>query len=142
MTELNGSCLCGAVNFSVSPAEHVDVCHCASCRQWGAGPFVGIEAKAVTFSSQDTLRWYQSSDWASRGFCQICGSSLFYKLADEAGGVWSISAGTIANLPDNMSLTKEIFIDSKPDYYTFEGERTRLTGEQVFAAATGDGDIE
>jgi hypothetical protein len=67
---------------------------------------------------------------------------LFYKLADEAGGVWSISAGTIANLPDNMSLTKEIFIDSKPDYYTFEGERTRLTGEQVFAAATGDGDIE
>ena len=84
------------------------------------------------------MTWFASSEWASRGFCSKCGSTLFYKLADEFGGVWTITAGAFDALPANLPLSKEIFIDSKPDYYAFAGDRPRLTGEEVFAAADAE----
>ena len=35
----NGSCFCGAVQFTVSGApELMGYCHCNSCRHWSAGP--------------------------------------------------------------------------------------------------------
>ena len=35
----NGSCFCGAIQFSVSgePAA-MGYCHCEDCRRWSAGP--------------------------------------------------------------------------------------------------------
>lgn len=138
MNILHGQCLCGALTFSMATPTEVEACHCASCRRWGSGPFVGVEAHSVAFTSDDTLRWFQSSDWASRGFCDTCGSTLFYKLTDDFGGTWSISAGALNDCPSGLPMTKEIFIDSKPDYYEFSGDRPRLTGEQVFAAANAE----
>ena len=59
-----GSCLCGAVAFSVSgPLRDVTSCHCSQCRKtsghyWAA---TGAPIAAISFSRDDGLRWYRSS---------------------------------------------------------------------------------
>ena len=59
---LNGSCLCGAVAFTVEgPLRYVTSCHCSQCRKmtghyWAA---TGTAIAAVTFSRQEGLKWYR-----------------------------------------------------------------------------------
>lgn len=132
MTKVHGHCLCKSVAFTMDTPSHLDACHCEDCRRWGGGPFIGPEMAALDFSSKDGLKWFRSSDWAERGFCSNCGSSLFYRLIDKPEKI-GVTSGAITDLPDGLPVTMEFFIDKKPDYYAFEGERKRLTGEEVFA---------
>lgn len=131
-----GKCLCGAVKFEVAAVHEIDVCHCSMCRSWNGGPFVGADIRGqVTFKADATLAWYDSSEWAKRGFCSKCGSSLFYTL-NEQPDFWSISAGAL-DLPEGLTIGKEIFIDEKPDYYNFAGEQPRHTGPEFLAMIQG-----
>lgn len=135
----SGKCLCGAVRFEVEEIHEIDVCHCTTCRNWNSGPFVGADIRGqVRFQSDDTLKWYASSDWAKRGFCSTCGTSLFYKLNDD-DDFWSISAG-VFDLPQGLSICKEIFVDEKPDYYDFSGDQPRYTGPEFLAMIQGQSD--
>ena len=136
---VEGKCLCGSVRFTVEDIHEIDVCHCNMCRNWNGGPFVGADIRGtVTFDSDDTLTWYASSDWAKRGFCSKCGSSLFYKLNDQ-DDFWSISAG-LFELPEGLNIAKEIFVDEKPDYYNFSGDQPRYTGPEFLAMIQGQND--
>lgn len=136
---VEGKCLCGAVRFEVDEVHEIDVCHCNMCRAWNGGPFVGADIRGqVTFKSDETLTWYASSDWARRGFCSQCGSSLFYKLNDQ-DNFWSISAGALG-LPTGLEIGKEIFVDEKPDYYNISGDQPRYTGPEFLAMIQGQND--
>ena len=133
---VKGSCLCGAVAFEAETPKSVNVCHCSMCRRWTGGPFMACHADGgVAFSREDGLTWYDSSDWAERGFCSVCGSSLFYRLKDKPSEL-IILAGAL-DLPDGMTLGSEIFIDEKPDFYDLAGERPRLTGPEFLAQLQG-----
>jgi hypothetical protein len=131
--KIKGHCLCGSVTFETVAPHSIDVCHCSMCRRWVGGPFVGADFRGgVTVTNDATLVWYDSSEWAKRGFCSTCGSSLFYRLkADEA--FWAICAGTL-DLPEGSALGKEIFVDEKPGYYALAGEHPRLTGAEFMAS--------
>ena len=136
---ITGKCLCGAVEFEIDAVQEIDVCHCNMCRSWNGGPFVGADIRgSVRFKSDDTLKWYASSDWAKRGFCGKCGASLFYKLNNQ-DDFWSISAG-VFDLPNGLSIGKEIFVDEKPDYYDFSGNQPRYTGPEFLAMIQGQAD--
>ena len=88
---IHGSCLCGAVHFNAElPQKWCAHCHCSMCRrQHGAGyvTWVGFHSRQVHIDDPDSaLQWHESSPGARRGFCRICGSSLFFesqKWADE-----------------------------------------------------------
>jgi hypothetical protein len=134
-SKIKGNCLCGAVEFETSLPGHIDACHCKTCRSWNGGPFIGADFReGITFIKDEGLVWYESSEWAKRGFCKTCGSSLFYRLKSDPN-FWSIAAGTL-DLPEGLTLGKEIFIDEKPDYYNLAGEQKRLTGAEAFAEFT------
>mmetsp|Transcript_28152 Transcript_28152/g.36825 ORF Transcript_28152/g.36825 Transcript_28152/m.36825 type:complete len:140 (-) Transcript_28152:2187-2606(-) len=134
-----GKCLCGAVQFDVDEIHEIDVCHCNMCRNWNGGPYVGADIRGqVRFKSDETLKWYDSSEWAKRGFCSTCGTSLFYRLKEDQD-FWSISAG-VFDLPDGLSISKEIFVDEKPDYYNFSGDQPRYTGPEFLAMIQGQSD--
>jgi hypothetical protein len=64
--------------------------------------------------SAQSLRWYQSSATARRGFCGTCGSQLFWEPAD--GGHISIWAGTL-DTPTGLTPSMHIFVAEKGDYY-------------------------
>lgn len=134
MTTVNGQCLCGDVQFKTPKPQAIDVCHCETCQGWVDGPFIGADyfEGGVEITKSDGLTWYASSDWAKRGFCKHCGSSLFYRLNDNEG-FWAITAGSL-NLPEGYTLGKEIFIDKKPEYYALMGNHPRLTGDEFMAS--------
>lgn len=130
---VSGRCLCGAVTFSAEvPKREVDICHCSMCRRWVAGPYIGLPHDGdVAFEGADNIGVYKSSDWAERGFCKVCGSSLYYHLLGTDH--YSFSAGVLDD-QCGLVLTAQIFIDEKPDYYDFANETPKLTGAEVFAA--------
>ena len=81
-----GQCLCGAIRF-VATGEPIwtGYCHCQSCRRNTASMvanFVGYRPQQVEFSG-DNPAVYQSSPGVRRGFCQQCGTPLYYE-ADRA----------------------------------------------------------
>jgi hypothetical protein len=128
-----GNCLCGSVEFhgEVADAPEFGVCHCGMCQKWTGGPAFAISMENVEFTKTGALVWYRSSDWAERGFCGLCGSSLLYRLTGDPP-VYIPYVGCL-DLPAGLNLAEHIFVDSKPDYYDFTGNAPRLTGEEFLA---------
>ncbi|WP_026381094.1 GFA family protein [Afifella pfennigii] len=133
MTTYHGGCLCGAVRFSVEVSKaEIDACHCSMCRRWGGGPSLNVQADGPPrFEDEAALGVYRSSQWGERVFCKTCGSSVLWRSAD--GSFHAVPAAIIGD-PEGMALALEIFIDDKPAYYDFAGERKRMTGPEVMAA--------
>lgn len=112
-----GSCLCGAVRFEVTgDLPEASACHCTMCRKH-TGHFeagVDVPRSQVTMVQQDTLAWYQSSAKVRRGFCSVCGSSLFF---DPVERDWiGIMMGAFDG-PTNTKIGLHIFVGDKGDYY-------------------------
>ena len=129
---IEGHCLCGAVTVRATPKRrHVEACHCNMCRRWGGIAYLGVQCGTdVQFDGEEAIVRYRSSEWAERGFCGRCGSNLFFKYLPN--GNYGLLAGLFDDL-DGFGFSEEIFIDEKPDYYDFAGERERLTGPEVMA---------
>lgn len=127
----SGRCLCGAVAFTAQSVEtHHHACHCGMCRRWAGGPLFAAKADGVSFTGEENLTRYGSSEWAERGFCNVCGSSLFYYL--KPAGQYLIAVGAFDDaLP--FELAAEIYIDQKPHGYQFAGGLPKLTEAQVLA---------
>ncbi len=133
MSELNGKCLCGAVTVTARPArESLSACHCDMCRQWSSSAFMAIEVAADRVTVAGPVKRFQSSDWAERAFCETCGSNLWYRITapGPTHGQYHVAAGLFD--VTGMHLGLEVFIDSKPDAYAFEGERRQMTGQEIF----------
>jgi hypothetical protein len=110
----------------------VGACHCAMCRRWGSGPYIGIAAKGpVAYEGEDQIALYQGSDWAERGFCRTCGSHLFWRMRTNSLSV--LSAGAFDDTT-GFTLDNEIYVDCASGFYAFAGERTRMTEAEAKAA--------
>ncbi|MEJ7601516.1 MAG: GFA family protein [Kofleriaceae bacterium] len=131
---MTGRCLCGAVKFSAAEVEtEHHACHCGMCRRWSSSAFLAATAKDVTFDGRDELALYDSSAWAARGFCRICGTTLFYFLKPTQTYAFSVGA---FDDPTPFRLVREIFIDRKPPGYAFEGDHERWTEAETFERLT------
>lgn len=141
MASKSGSCLCGEVEYELAeePTSY-GACHCGMCRKFSGGIELGIQVPpgGVRFVPTDKLAIYESSEWAERGFCMLCGSSIFWRLTAEGPmqGMFSIAAGTLEDM-SGMTFDAEVYIDCKPASHEFAGERTRLTQAEVEAMAAG-----
>jgi len=115
--EKTGSCLCGSVSYRVTgKLRDVLACHCTQCSRTTGSFFMATACKPgdLHLEKQDTLRWYRSSDHAERGFCQNCGSNLFWKPSH--GRHISITAGTL-NQPTGLKVVEQWHVADKSDYY-------------------------
>jgi hypothetical protein len=133
-----GKCLCGAVTFTADIEPKLGACHCGMCRKWTGGVLLTTDAKNLRFSGEDAITIYKSSEWAERGFCSRCGSSLFYRITapGKHEGATALAAGALDDL-NGLPLKLEWFIDRKPDGYAFAGEHKQLTEAEVFAIFSG-----
>ena len=112
-----GSCLCGAVSFTVEgELAPGDACHCHQCRRqsghyWAS---TNVPRDRLTVEGMDKVTWFQSSEKVRRGFCATCGSVLFW---DPPHKDWtSIAMGAFDN-PTGTHLEMHIFVSQKGDYY-------------------------
>ena len=129
---VKGSCLCGSVSLSTtSMNNHVAACHCSMCRKWGGGPLLAVECESdLSFSGEENIGVYQSSEWAERGFCKKCGSHLFYRLKEN--NHYYIPVGIFDN-NEGLVFEDQVFIDEKPEYYSFANDTKNMTGAEIFA---------
>ena len=139
LSESHGSCLCGKVQiFAKSMNTHVAACHCSMCRKWTGGPLMAVECGTdVNFTGEEHIKIYNSSDWAERGFCNQCGSHLFYRLKEN--NLHFIPVGLFDKC-DGIEFDHQVFIDDKPDYYDFANKTKNMTGAEVFAQFTFSSD--
>ena len=115
-----GSCLCGAVRYTVvRPLRDVVVCHCAMCRKTHGhvGAYTSVPKTALALAESRGLKWYRSSDKARRGFCGECGASLFWE--PYARDYVAIAAGTL-DPPTGLRTTLQVYVGSASDYYAID----------------------
>jgi len=115
-----GGCLCGGIRFEVKvPLPDVVYCHCKQCRVWhgNSAPYTGCKLEDVNFTSDKSLKWFASSDFAKRGFCSDCGASLFWK--ENSSPKISIIGGCLDE-PTGLKGKCHIFVGSKGDLYTID----------------------
>ena len=112
-----GSCLCGAVTFEVTAdLPPPDACHCTQCRKHSGHYFASTDVprSALTVHGADRVAWYQSSERIRRGFCSVCGSTLFW---DPTHKDWTGIAMGAFDTPTRTKLKIHIFVADKGDYY-------------------------
>ncbi|MBM7066507.1 GFA family protein [Actibacterium sp. 188UL27-1] len=114
----HGSCLCGAVTLQVDgdiPAP--DACHCTACRKTSGHYFVSTDVKraALTVIGAEQVSWYQSSEKVRRGFCRICGSTLFWDPPAHID--WIGVAMGVFDGPSGTQMHIHIYVSEKGDYY-------------------------
>ncbi|MFW2438803.1 MAG: GFA family protein [Arenicellales bacterium] len=130
--EGKGGCLCGATRITVkSISKSVGACHCNMCRKWGGGPFMAVDCGTeVSFEGEENVSVFNSSEWADRGFCNKCGSHLFYRLKGSKQYMMPVG---LFNTDAMFIFDHQVFIDEKPSFYSFENDTEKMTGAEVFA---------
>jgi len=125
---LSGSCECGGVSFIAhGDTRGVVNCHCSQCLKTHGhvAAYTSVDEKNLEFTSERTLNWYDSSGFARRGFCNVCGASIFWKHNDEDS--ISISAGMFEQ-PTGLATVGHIFVATKGDYYDIDDQLPQLAG--------------
>lgn len=111
------SCLCGAVRAMMTgPLPDVAACHCGQCRRWSGHVWAAVPVPndRLTIEGAGNIRWYRSSDKAERGFCTLCGSSMFWRAIGR--GDTDVALGCI-EAPTGLRLERHIWVADKGDYY-------------------------
>ena len=117
-----GGCLCGAVRYEVKgPLRDVINCHCSMCQRLHGifGPHSKARKANITITNDHGLAWYKSSNVAQRGFCRVCGSSLFWKPFELEGT--GIVAGSLDG-PTGLKTIGHIFVGEKSDFYEIDDD--------------------
>lgn len=123
-----GGCRCGAVRFEVfGDISPVVFCHCDECRAQ-TGLYVASTEVAdadLKIEGSDNVRWHPADHNAARGFCQICGSLLFWK--QEGSDRTAIMAGAY---DDDVPLEASchIRVADKPSWYTINDDLPQHAG--------------
>ena len=81
-------------------------------------------------TGEEHISIYDSSAWAERGFCKNCGSHLFYRIKENQEYIIPIGLFDDAQ---NLTFQRQVFIDEKPDYYSFYNNTLNMTGAEIFA---------
>ena len=130
-TAFSGSCLCGAVRFSVRmPTKWVAHCHCTICRRAHGAPFVtwaGYESGQFALEpGAHEPRWYESSPGARRASCPACGTPMFF-ASDRWPGEIHVAR---ALLPDGLDMepSAHVFFDSHVPWLSVADDLPRKAG--------------
>lgn len=127
--------MCGAVTLEIQALrQDFGACHCEMCRRWTGSAFLGISVPStnVVFHGLEHVQKLQSSAWAERAWCGKCGTGLWYRVtaAHRMAENYEIPIGVLDDASD-LVMTREIFIDCKPDAFAYQGEHRLLTRAQV-----------
>ena len=121
MKKIKGSCLCKSISFEIiNECRYSVLCHCTMCQKSNAefSNYTKVQKNNFKFLSTKNLKWFFSSKNFKRGFCNNCGSSLFFQSrhADEA---IAVSTGS---LNSNIPVKGHIFYKDKKSNLAFSNK--------------------
>lgn len=115
---LSGSCLCGAIRYTVSvPITELRACHCTHCQKAsGAAGSVNAAVPSSAFAITQGMpkRLAVTADSGRtlhRYFCGDCGSPIYSQRAATPETV-TVRAGTLDDADGNMKITTHIWTKS------------------------------
>lgn len=112
--------MCGAVRLEIDePLEHApEACHCINCRKQSGNFMVAVNVRrsAMRVDDEASVAYYRSSENVERGFCRVCGSTLFWKPTME-GYPWTAVALGCLDTAKEFKIAKHTFIKEKGSYY-------------------------
>lgn len=80
--EYSGGCQCGAVRFHATELkDNPHICYCRMCQKAMGNffaPLMGVRHEHLTWTRGKPSE-FMSSDEAARGFCEKCGTPLYYR---------------------------------------------------------------
>lgn len=131
---LTGSCLCGAIRYSVSvPVTDLRACHCVHCQKASgtAGSVNAVVPGSAFRITQGTPKRYaakaDSGRTLYRFFCGECGSPI-YSQRSTGTEVLVVRAGTFDNAED-MKITANIWTRSARPWAYIDPESQQLPGQ-------------
>lgn len=128
---MKGRCLCGAVEITATQGKPMlRACHCEMCRRHTSSMFMSIPTEPGSVRVTGPARSFRSSDWAERGFCGTCGSTLWYMTSHDQQR--QLAAGLFDNA-GGATMSVEFFADAAPEGYALAGDHRKLTTEETFA---------
>lgn len=112
MSKISGACLCGKLSFSaLLPTLWVAHCHCTLCQKNAGAAFVtwaGFNEQDVHIDdSNNTLTWYSATENAFRGFCNKCGSTIFFKSSRWPSELHI----TVANIHEQLDRSPQVHVN-------------------------------
>lgn len=142
---LNGSCLCGSVQYSVSKIEkHLAHCHCTMCRKFHGSAFSTYGVACVDnfqwLKGEQQLQEYIAANKTKRLFCSKCGSSLAFVSTNSAGQYIEFALGTLdsnlESLPDahiftSTSVSWYQAVDELPQFLEGRDSSTKNREERI-----------
>ena len=127
-----GACLCREVQFEVRlPTLFCGHCHCSMCRRNHGAAYVTWfrlpkdQLRIVEGGSR--LAVYQSSQHATRSFCSVCGSSLFFEIDDSPDTIDVVLANMDGAI--DMAPVAHIHYDDAVAWVSMDDTLPRLGGE-------------
>ena len=91
-----------------------------------------VDGQPAFTAGPELVTWYLGSTWAERGFCAICGSSLFWRLSEQPEILTVVAVDALDDASD-FTLHRHIYVDAQPARYAFGDDRPRLTEAEVLA---------
>ena len=129
---MKARCLCGVTQFEVQLRNHeVAACHCSMCRRQTAGPLMSIDVENINFIDQQYLSVFSSSEWGERGFCNACGTFIFWRSKNHSFA--NINVFTLEHPPEDLNFNLEIYVDNQPSFYSFNNQTKKMTEAEVVA---------
>lgn len=130
---LAGTCLCTGVRIRVDGdyVAAVGVCHCRKCRVW-SGTITGyFLAKPDAVHVEGPTKSYASTPFASRTFCEVCGTNLWLRNNGEDDEYELMPALFVE--AESFPVISEIYCDRAPAYGQLKGDHKRATQAQYEA---------
>lgn len=114
-SKIEGGCLCGACRYSTRAAPlNVRACHCHRCQKaTGSAFYVRVLVPLEGFEMHGPVGWYDGGTGVRRGFCTVCGSTLFSerKSADTIG----LALGSL-DQPGRFKPDEHIWVSSRQEW--------------------------
>jgi hypothetical protein len=102
---LEGSCLCGGVKLGIDGnyVAGVGACHCSLCQKSAGVMWAAFEVSADAVSVTGEVARYNSTPFAERAFCPVCGSNLWLRDRDNdsapyEGGACLLRGGLVVSI--------------------------------------------
>ena len=131
---ITGSCLCGAIRFTVeAPVKELRACHCRNCQKAsGAGGSVNAVVPSASFRlTKGTPKRYSaradSGRILNRYFCADCGSPI-YSQRDLAPESVVVRSGLFDNAGD-LKITANIWTASARPWAYIDPSTARHPGQ-------------
>lgn len=129
MTEtiFEGGCLCGAIRYRATAAPmRAVICHCSLCRKHTGAPialFVHFPIDSFTWLKEQPKR-YRSSEFAERGFCSQCGSTVTMHeeiLTDRV----QVAIGSL-DQPDRVAVNDHVWTQDQISWFDVRDDLPRF----------------